>query len=419
MAAGTHGRLPKAHSMARRLAVVLILLPLLVAGSAWGADSYDRKRQVDAKIAELRKKIENAKQKEAVLSEEIAAVTSKIRALEDDVAAASARVGALEAQLAASKNRLAALTQIFQLQTQKLELLTRQHTVAEQRLNERLVAIYQSSDPTAVEVVLSARSFNDILDQLDYLRELGEQDRRIARQVKKAQEEMRTARLKTQATRKEVTATTREIQIRTEEQRVERNRLVSAQEQLDDVRSVKQRTLAAVQVSKKDYLHEVSGLERASATLAARIQAAQRAARPAVPSASSAPDGDAPSAPSASGMIWPVSGPVTSGFGWRWGRMHEGIDIGAPTGAPIRATASGTVIFAGWMDGYGQLVVVDHGGGVATAYAHMSSMASSVGQGVVQGQVIGYVGCTGHCYGSHLHFEVRVNGAAVDPLRYL
>ena len=121
--------------------------------------------------------------------------------------------------------------------------------------------------------------------------------------------------------------------------------------------------------------------------------------------------------PSASGLIWPVGGPVTSGFGWRWGRMHEGIDIGVGYGTPVVASASGTVIHAGWMGGYGNLVVVDHGGGLSTAYAHLSSISAS--GSVAQGQVVGYVGCTGHCFGAHLHFEVRVNGGAVDPLGYL
>jgi septal ring factor EnvC (AmiA/AmiB activator) len=404
----------------RRLAVFLLLFLVLATGSAAGQSNWDRKSAIDAKIAELRERIESANQREQVLTDEISAVTAKIRSLEDEVAVASARVRQLESQLAESRNRLAALTQLFRLQTQKLELLTAEHRLAEERLNERLVAIYQSSDPTPVELVLNATSFRDLLDQLDYLRSMGDQDRRIAGQVASAREDVRTARLKTHRTRTEVEQTTAEIEVRTERQRVERDRVLAAQQQLDDVRAVKQQTLASVRVSKKDYLHEVEGLQQASAALSARIQAAQRAtqARTAVPASAPAPV-SVPSAPSAAGMIWPVSGPVTSGFGWRWGRMHEGIDIGAPTGAPIRAAAAGTVIFAGWMSGYGQLVVVDHGGGVATAYAHMSTMAAGGGQSVAQGQVIGYVGCTGHCYGSHLHFEVRVGGAAVDPLRYL
>jgi murein DD-endopeptidase MepM/ murein hydrolase activator NlpD len=415
--------------MLRRLAVLLVLFSVLVTGSAAGQSSSDRKSSIDAQIAELRRKIDSASKEEQILTEEISAVTAKIRSLEDDVALASARVDALEAQLAASKNRLAQLTQLFQLQTERLGLLTSEHAVAEERLNERLVAIYQASDPTPVEVVLNAVSFSDLLDQLDYLRSMGQQDRLIARQVGTARREMHAARIKTRETRAEVAETTAEIEVRTEQRRVERNRLVAVQQELAEIRSIKQRTLAAVQVSKEDYLHEVEGLQRASAALAAQIRAAQQArearaaaARRSARSSYSAAAIATPSVsstPSAAGMVWPVSGPVTSGFGWRWGRMHEGIDIAAPTGAPIRATAAGTVIYAGWMSGYGQLVVVDHGGGVATAYAHMSSMAAGVGQGVGQGQVIGYVGCTGHCFGSHLHFEVRVNGSAVDPLRYL
>ena len=103
----------------------------------------------------------------------------------------------------------------------------------------------------------------------------------------------------------------------------------------------------------------------------------------------------------------------------RWGRMHEGIDIGVPYGTPIHAAAAGTVIYAGWGDGYGNLTVIDHGNSLATAYGHQSSIAVGLGQSVTQGQVIGYVGCTGYCFGAHLHFEVRVNGEPVNPLAYL
>jgi len=99
--------------------------------------------------------------------------------------------------------------------------------------------------------------------------------------------------------------------------------------------------------------------------------------------------------------------------------MHEGIDIAAPTGTPIRAAAGGTVISAGWLGGYGNLTVIDHGGGVSTAYGHQSAFAVGGGQAVAQGQVIGYVGSTGHSTGPHLHFEVRINGSAVDPMGYL
>ncbi len=113
-----------------------------------------------------------------------------------------------------------------------------------------------------------------------------------------------------------------------------------------------------------------------------------------------------------------MSGVVTSGFGWRWGRMHEGIDISAPTGTAVRAAASGSVVFAGVMGGYGNIVVIDHGNGLATAYAHLSSIWIGGGS-VSQGQGVGAVGCTGSCTGPHLHFEVRVNGSAVDPMGYL
>ena len=99
--------------------------------------------------------------------------------------------------------------------------------------------------------------------------------------------------------------------------------------------------------------------------------------------------------------------------------MHEGIDIAAPIGTPIWAAAAGTVIYAGWLSGYGSLVLVDHGNGLATAYAHASAILVVLGQQVSQGETIALVGSTGHSTGPHLHFEVRINGVAVDPLLYL
>ncbi len=119
-----------------------------------------------------------------------------------------------------------------------------------------------------------------------------------------------------------------------------------------------------------------------------------------------------------------MQGPITSPFGPRClsngdCANHPGIDIGVPSGTPIHAAAAGTVIIAGWVDGYGNLVAIDHGNGLSTLYAHQSRLGVSVGQSVGQGAVVGYSGCTGYCFGPHLHFEVRVNGDPVDPMGYL
>lgn len=123
--------------------------------------------------------------------------------------------------------------------------------------------------------------------------------------------------------------------------------------------------------------------------------------------------------------IWPTDGSVTSGFGWRaspWGggnEMHPGIDIASNIGTPVVATADGTVVQSGWQEGYGNMVQIDHGGGVATIYGHNSQIAVSTGQQVKKGQIICYSGNTGISTGPHVHYEVRVNGVAVDPIRYL
>jgi murein DD-endopeptidase MepM/ murein hydrolase activator NlpD len=118
-------------------------------------------------------------------------------------------------------------------------------------------------------------------------------------------------------------------------------------------------------------------------------------------------------------FIWPVNGTFTSPFGMRWGRLHAGIDIAAPTGTALRAADGGVVQIAGWTGGYGNYTCIGHGGGISTCYAHQNSMGVSVGQNVSQGQVIGTVGNTGNSTGPHLHFEVRINGQPVDPMGYL
>ncbi|HEY6357291.1 MAG TPA: M23 family metallopeptidase, partial [Vicinamibacterales bacterium] len=133
-----------------------------------------------------------------------------------------------------------------------------------------------------------------------------------------------------------------------------------------------------------------------------------------------------PSEACASGhFIWPAQGPMVSGFGMRWHpilggyRMHTGIDIAAPYGAPIIASDAGVVLFVGWYGGYGNTVIVDHGSGYSTLYAHCSAILVNQGQNVARGQAIARVGATGYATGPHLHFEIRVNGVPVNPMSRL
>lgn len=118
-------------------------------------------------------------------------------------------------------------------------------------------------------------------------------------------------------------------------------------------------------------------------------------------------------------LSWPVQGRVTSHFGPRWGRMHNGTDIAAPTGTPVHAAASGKVTYSDWAGTYGQLIVIDHGNGLETRYAHNSQLLVRVGDQVQRGQRIALVGSTGQSTGPHLHFEVHVDGEAQDPIRWL
>jgi murein DD-endopeptidase MepM/ murein hydrolase activator NlpD len=121
-------------------------------------------------------------------------------------------------------------------------------------------------------------------------------------------------------------------------------------------------------------------------------------------------------------LEWPADGTMTDGFGPRWGRMHLGIDVGILASLDVRSATSGTVTDAGWLtgyEGYGNVVMVDAGGGYTVLYAHLSEAAVVPGQWVAAGDPIGQAGCTGSCTGTHLHFELRLDGVSVDPLPYL
>ena len=395
--------------MRLRLSIGLLLAGLLlIAPVASGQESASEQKQiVDGRINALERKIQAAREREGVLTSQIEEVTAKIDALQNDVDAASSRLGQLESVLALHQRKLDRLNELYALQTRKLVFLQRQHKEAVARLNKRIVEIYTSERTSSLSVVLESGSVADMLDQLEFLRTIGRQDEKIATEVRGAKLQMQETRNSTRRTRRQVAETTRTVAARTAEQRAVRDRLAWSQRELATARRDKRDTLATVQEDKQHALEHMAELQAESASLAAKIRSAQ--------STSVVTTG----APSASGFIWPVHGVLTSGFGWRWGRMHEGIDLAVPNGTPVVSSAAGTVIVAGWMGGYGNLVVVDHGGGISTAYGHNTSVTVGVGQQVAQGQLIAYSGNTGHSTGPHVHFEVRVNGGAVDPLGYL
>ncbi len=406
--------------MGRRAPLLAALAAVLLLSAPAAGDPGSEKARIDGTIGELQSRIDRADERSGVLTSELSAVSAKVRTLQQGVDAQVARLSVLEAQLASSRARLRTLDARLREQTRQLHILERQYAVALKRLELRIRAIYTSDTPDALSFALGASSFSDLLDTIELMNRIGRQDKRIATTVKRTTRELAHAHAETRRDRTAAVKEARAVEQRTAEQRAVRDRLVASRDALVAARSAKETALASVQEDRETFIAEVEALQAQSAALAAKIAAAQAAAaRAAVPSPEEGSSTASAPAPSASGFAWPVSGPVTSGFGARWGRMHEGIDIAVPSGTPVQAAAAGTVIYAGWMDGYGNLVVVDHGNGVSTAYGHNTSVAVALGQQVAQGEVIAYSGSTGHSTGPHVHFEVRVNGVAVDPMGYL
>ncbi len=393
--------------MRRRLGVVLGLA-LVFATSAAGQDPGAEKAQVDQRIAELQAEITEAKQQEGVLTSQLGEVVTELRAAQSAVEQAEGSLDLLEAELVSEQGRLERLTALLAEQTRRLHRLQEEYRRAVVILEARVRAVYIEEEPDALSVLVSATTFGDLVDGYEFVSRIGLQDQRIASQVETAKRRAAEKRRATEHTQRLTAATVSVIAARTDEARSVRNELTSSRDTLTAARQLKQSALATSRDTREEYLQEVEALAAQSASLAAAIRDAQAAA-----------GSTGTGVRSASGFIWPVNGAVVSGFGWRWGRMHEGIDISASSGTPIWAAAAGTVIHAGWLGGYGNLVVVDHGNGLATAYAHASAILVGVGQQVSQGETVSLVGSTGNSSGPHLHFEVRVNGAAVDPLFYL
>jgi len=371
---------------------VVVLLALALAALAGGnAVAQD----LQSKLQEKEQKLEQAKERKGVLTTEISRYTQQINQLRGEVATLRNREAIVRERLAETEARL-------EMERERLEQLRDRLQRSLKVLRNRLVEIYKADQPDALTVILDSSGFDDLVSRYDYLTRVQDQDASVVHRVRDLRDEARDTVERVEAARDEIAARKAELE-RT------RAQLEARQAELDAVRGRKASALASVRSNIREYEGDISDLN-------ARIQAQLQEAQASTTQTDPLPAG--PVKNGSSGMIWPVNGPVVSPYGQRWGRLHAGIDIAVPAGTPIRAAKAGNIVLAAPTSGYGNYTCIDHGGGLSTCYAHQSSYAITSGS-VSQGQVIGYVGCTGHCYGDHLHFEVRVNGAPVDPMGYL
>jgi murein DD-endopeptidase MepM/ murein hydrolase activator NlpD len=320
----------------------------------------------------------------------------------------SAQLQRLTSQVAALRNREAAVAaQLRQKQAEldtaqaRLDYLKERLHEAIQVLEQRLVAIYESSEPDLITVLLQAHGFDDLLARTQYLQTLQHQDNDIVSRVRGLRNEMKVTVNTVRTARDEIAARKHELDV-TEAKLKQRTAELAA------ARRKQHATLEQIRKQQE-------GLEGDLNEISQKIAEQLGAGTGALPAG--------PIRAGGHGLIWPVNGPITSGYGSRnignGHEFHPGVDIGVPTGTPIRAAAAGTVAIAGPTGGYGNYTCIEHGGGLSTCYGHQERFLVSSGQQVAQGQIIGLSDCTGYCFGPHVHFEVRINGETTDPLGYL
>ena len=395
----------------RNLLVLLVLAPLAL----WAALPLVSSASPEASVSSLQSRIDRKQSqldhvngRAQVLSTDISGLTQRIDRLQGTITTLQRHEDAIQSDLDAKRAELARTQdELRRVRARLVELrarLRRARTV----LAARLVELYKSDQPDIVSVVLDANGFADLLENGAYLQRIGQQDRAIITAVRDAKTQMDAAarRLGTLERRQQRIA----MEIVARRNAVARVRVdvQGKRDAIDRVRGQKRTLLGSVRAKAHDIHEDIKGMQAQQAKIEEQIRTAQ---------------GGIPAGPIRGGgrFIWPVNGPITSPFCERraWEACHPGIDIGVPAGTPIRAAGSGSVVIAGWVSGYGNYTCIDHGGGISTCYGHQSRIEVSVGQHVAQGQVIGLSGCTGLCFGDHLHFEVRINGAVTNPLNYL
>jgi murein DD-endopeptidase MepM/ murein hydrolase activator NlpD len=389
-------------ALAALLAAAAALLVLLAASTV--AAAQDLESKLDSKEA----KLSDVRERHGVLTTTISRYGERIDRLTGEVAALRNREAAAQVRLDVKQAELDRAVAQLDVAKKRLAVMRAHLKRALVALRERLVAIYETGTPDVLSVIVGADGYDDLIDRTEYLNRIRGMDEAVVGRVRQLRDQVKRT-----VTR-----------LRTVKDRIEAARdAIAAQEQaLASARSAVQQRQSALVSARASRLAALKKIEETEQDLDGDVASIQAELAAILGETASAPLPAGPIRYGSGQLIWPVDGPVVSGFGMRWGTMHEGIDIAVPAGTPIRAAASGSVVLLqseAESGGYGNFTCLDHGGGLQTCYAHQSSFAVGAGQSVSQGDVIGYVGCTGHCFGDHLHFEVRIGGAPTDPLGYL
>ncbi|NLT20696.1 MAG: peptidoglycan DD-metalloendopeptidase family protein [Syntrophomonadaceae bacterium] len=366
------------------MAVIFMLGAILPVYADELEDHQRQLQEVGKDISQTRSKIDSVKKQER-------SIMGEIQRLEKNIVAN-------ERQLESTVDRIAYLEEnIAQLE---IEIKDAQQELDDKTelLSERLIVLYEQGDVSYLEVLLSATDIKDFLTRYDMVNAIVEQDVDLIDTIDKQKHDLETKK-------SDLAVKQNELKKNYEDQK-------SIKDTLDQQKSNKKGVLSSVQQEKNAYLRALEELEQTSRELESMIRRMQ---------------GGSTTQLGTGTYTWPTPGysSITSAYGMRYHpilkvrKMHTGVDIGAPGGASIVAADSGKVIHCGWMGGYGQVIVVDHGNGLSTLYAHMSAYAVSNGASVTKGQTIGRVGSTGWSTGPHLHFEVRINGSYTDPMAYI
>jgi murein DD-endopeptidase MepM/ murein hydrolase activator NlpD len=369
---------------------------------------------LSTRIQKQRTKIASKLHHEGVLTSTISSFNNRISGLQGQIRSLQERQNRIQNDLNQKRAELAQIQNELQVARDRLARLKARLGVAMNQLAARLVDEYKTDQPDMVTVILESHGFDDLLTKADFMQRISRQDQQVVGAVKvlKAQAVKQAKQLavleqKAQDAANAILAQRNAIA-------ASKGKLVSSRNALQRARNGRRAVLARVRSSRVHAQEDLKSMLAQQAAIQQRLQSA-------APNAFTPQGGGGPIRRGSGQLIWPVNGPITSPFCERrpWEACHPGIDIGVPSGTPIHAADSGRVTIAGWVSGYGNYTCIQHTGVMSTCYGHQSRIMVSVGQSVSQGQVIGLTGCTGLCFGPHLHFEVRINGAVTNPLNYL